>query len=115
MTTAIKIFLLKINLDFYETMCHISVNGTAFTHLPSAKRDHRRTQASFPGGFQWKSYTLYRHSDDLGAGADRDLVCSALAVMQYKNRLLSAISFELWTGACCSTKCAPTSGSWFTQ
>jgi FSR family fosmidomycin resistance protein-like MFS transporter len=29
-------------------MCHISINGTAFTHSRSGKRNHRRDQASFP-------------------------------------------------------------------
>ena len=37
MTTAMLFFLLKKNLGFYGTVCHILINGTAFTHCRSGE------------------------------------------------------------------------------
>jgi len=50
MTTAMLFFLLKKNLDFYATMCHILIDGTTLTYTRSAKCNDRRTQVSFTGG-----------------------------------------------------------------
>jgi len=47
MTTAMVFFLLKKNLDFYATMCHILIDGMALTYTRSTKCNDRRTQASF--------------------------------------------------------------------
>ena len=65
MTTAMLFFLLRINLDFYATMCHILIDGTTLTYTRSGKCNHRRTQASFPGGLQasWhKRKTTHWHN-----------------------------------------------------
>jgi hypothetical protein len=40
------LFFIKKNIAFVGTMCHIFINGTAFTHRPSGKCDHGRTQAN---------------------------------------------------------------------
>ena len=60
-------------------MCHILLSGTAFTQGPSGKRDHRRTQASFPLGSN-ETATRCSAIQMLLTGVDRELVCNALLV-----------------------------------
>lgn len=40
LTTAMLLFFIEKNLDFYGTMCHMWIHGTAFTDSQSGKRDN---------------------------------------------------------------------------